>query len=134
MALFLFTKAILAGEPIRLFNRGDMARDFTYVEDIVAGTVAALDRPPRAEGNVPPHRIYNLGNHRTQPLLRLVELIEEATGRKAERLLEPMQPGDVRETYADIEASTRDLGFAPRVPLDEGVLKFVDWYRSFYGA
>lgn len=134
MALFIFTKAILEGRPIRVFNRGDMGRDFTYIDDIVQGTLAALDHPPDDEGAEPPHRVFNLGNHHTEPLLRLVELIEEATGRKAERMLEPMQPGDVRETYADIDASTRDLGFAPRVTLAEGVPRFVEWYRSHYGV
>ncbi|MDA0653845.1 MAG: SDR family NAD(P)-dependent oxidoreductase [Proteobacteria bacterium] len=134
MALFIFTKAILEGRPIRVFNRGDMGRDFTYIDDIVKGTLAALDHPPADDGVEPPHRVFNLGNHHTEPLLRLVELIEKATGRKAERVLEPMQPGDVRETYADIEASARDLGFAPSVTLAEGVPQFVEWYRSHYGV
>jgi len=134
MALFIFTKAILEGMPIRVFNRGDMARDFTYVDDIIQGILAALDHPPASNGGDPPHRIYNLGNNNAEPLLRLIELIEKATGRKAERILEPMQPGDVRETYANIEAAARDLGFAPRVPLAEGVPRFVDWYRNYYGV
>jgi UDP-glucuronate 4-epimerase len=134
MALFIFTKAILAEEPIRVFNRGDMGRDFTYVDDIVQGTLAALDHPPAGTSDKVPHRIYNLGNNHPEPLLRLIELIEQATGREAERILEPMQPGDVRETYADIEATSRDLGFAPRVPLADGVPRFVDWYRSYYGV
>ena len=132
MALFRFTRAILGGEPIHVFNRGDMARDFTYIDDVVEGVVAALDRPPGPEG--PPHRLYNLGNHAPEPVLRLVELVEAAVGRKAGTILEPMQPGDVRETFADIDSARRDLGFAPRTRLDQGVPRFVDWYRAFYGV
>jgi UDP-glucuronate 4-epimerase len=134
MALFIFTRAVLSGEPLRLFNRGEMKRDFTYVDDIVAGVLAALDRPPPAAPEAPPHRVYNLGNHRSEPLGRLVELVEQACGRKAVIELAPMQPGDVRESFADIAASTRDLGFLPRVGIDEGVPRFVRWYREHYGV
>jgi UDP-glucuronate 4-epimerase len=131
MALYIFTKAISEGRPIRLFNNGDMRRDFTYIDDIVAGVLAALDRPPgKSEGA--PHRVYNLGNHRSEELRRLVALIEAALGRKASVELAPMQPGDVAETYADIAATTRDLGFAPRVSIDEGVPRFVEWYRAYH--
>ena len=133
MAMYLFTKAILAGQKIRVFNRGEMARDFTYVDDIVTGTIAALDRPP-PRGDGVPHRIYNLGNNQPEPLPKLIELIEKATGTRADTVLEPMQPGDVPETYADIEASHRDLGFAPRTSLADGVPRFVAWYREFYGG
>ena len=133
MAMYLFTKAILAGEPIRVFNRGEMARDFTYVDDVVAGTIAALDRPPLSGDGVP-HRTFNLGNHRSEPLLKLIELIEKAVGKRANTILEPMQPGDVAETYANIDASQRDLGFAPRTSLADGVPRFVAWYREFYGV
>ncbi len=134
MALFLFTKAMLAGEPIRVFNHGDMRRDFTYIDDVVAGTLAALDHPPRRDGEAPPHRLYNLGNHRSEPLLRLIELLEGELGVRAEKRLEPMQPGDVKETYADITAAQRDFGFAPATTLDQGVPRFVAWYRSHYGV
>jgi UDP-glucuronate 4-epimerase len=134
MALFLFTRAVLAGQPLRLFNRGDMKRDFTFIDDIVAGILAALDRPPAAGPDAPPARVYNLGNRRSEQLRRLVELVEEACGRKAIVELAPMQPGDVRESFADIAASTRDLGFLPRVSIDEGVPRFVRWYREYYGA
>ncbi|MFO1056044.1 MAG: SDR family NAD(P)-dependent oxidoreductase [Dongiaceae bacterium] len=134
MALFIFTRAVLAGQPLTLFNQGEMKRDFTYVDDIVAGVVAALDHPPPAAPNAPPHRVYNLGNHRSEPLRRLVELVERECGRKAIVELAPMQPGDVRESFADIAASTRDLGFLPRVSIDEGVPRFVRWYREYYGV
>ncbi|MBM3554303.1 MAG: NAD-dependent epimerase/dehydratase family protein [Alphaproteobacteria bacterium] len=132
MALYLFSEAILAGKPIRVFNHGQMRRDFTYVDDIVAGVLAALDRPPAATPDgPPPQRIYNLGNHRGEDLLRVIGLLETALGRKAERLLEPLQPGDVPETFADIAASERDLGFHPRVTVDEGIPRFVAWFRAY---
>lgn len=134
MAAFLFTKAILAGEPIRLFNRGDMRRDFTFIDDIVAGVLAALDRPPQDDGAAPPHRVYNLGNNHPEKLTDFVALLEEALGRKALLDLQPMQPGDVYETAADIAESRRDLGFEPTTPLAVGLPKFVRWYREFYSV
>lgn len=134
MAAFLFTKAILAGEPIRLFNRGDMRRDFTFIDDIVAGVLAALDRPPQDDGTAPPHRVYNLGNNHPEKLTDFVALLEAALGRKALLDLQPMQPGDVYETAADITESRRDLGFEPVTPLAVGLPKFVRWYREFYGT
>jgi UDP-glucuronate 4-epimerase len=134
MSAYLFTKAILAGEPIPVFNNGNMRRDFTYIDDIVAGVLAALDRPPAAGGGEPPHRLYNLGNHRSEPLMRFIEVIERACGRKAAIEFKPMQPGDVPETYADIEDSRRDLGFLPRTTIDEGVLRFVSWFRDYHGV
>jgi len=132
MALWIFTKAILAGEPIQVFNNGDMRRDFTYVDDIVAGVLAALDRPP-ANGKGVPHRLYNLGNHRSEKLMRYIELIERATNHKAVIEMQPMQPGEVPESFADIEAARRDLGYAPRTPIDDGVPKFVAWFRAHHG-
>lgn len=132
MALFLFTRAILAGEPIPIFNHGDMERDFTYIDDIVAGVLAALDHPPTA-GEEAPHRVYNIGNNRPTPLLRLVEVLEQALGREAVKRFEPMQPGDVKATYADIAAIERDFGFRPKTTIEEGVPRFVEWYRTFYG-
>ncbi len=155
MSAFIFTRAILAGEPIRVFNHGDMRRDFTYIDDIVAGVLAALDRPPSrkgaaadrsafaagAEGAGSPaqahsgeggHRIYNLGNHRSEELRDFIATIEAALGRKAILDPAPMQPGDVKDTYADIESSRRDLGFAPKTTIREGIPKFVAWYRAFY--
>jgi len=131
MSAWLFTKAILAGEPIAVFNNGEMRRDFTYIDDIVAGVLTALDRPPETAPER--HRLYNLGNHRSEPLMRFIEVIERACGRKALIEFKPMQPGDVPETYADIAASTRDLGFAPRTSIDEGIPRFVAWARAYNG-
>jgi UDP-glucuronate 4-epimerase len=131
MAAFIFTRAILNGEPIRVFNHGEMWRDFTYIDDIVAGVLRALDRP--ATGT-PPHALYNLGNHRSEKLTDFVLLLETALGRKAQIVMEPMQPGDVCATYADIETSRRDLGFEPTTPISVGLPKFVAWYRHYYGV
>ncbi len=129
MAAFLFTRAILAGEPIRVFNGGEMWRDFTYVDDIVAGVLAAVARKP---SGAPPHAIYNLGNHRSEKLTDFIATLEKALGAKAQIKFEPMQPGDVARTYADIEASRRDLGFDPKTPISEGIPRFVAWYRDHY--
>ena len=131
MSAFLFAKAILAGQPIRVFNNGDMKRDFTFIDDIVAGVVAANDRPPDDGLR---HRLYNLGNHRSEPLMRFIGLIEQACGRKAIMEMAPLQAGDVPDTYADIAASTRDLGFMPRVKIDEGIPRFVAWFRDYHGS
>jgi len=131
MAAYLFTRAILAGEPIKVFNEGRMARDFTYIDDIVAGTVAAHDRPPAASDKVP-HRIYNLGNHRPEKLLDFIAVIERALGRTAIKELLPLQPGDVPETSADIETSRRDLGFEPTTTIEVGLVRFVEWYKSYH--
>ena len=139
MAMWLFAKAIFAGEPINVFGEGDMRRDFTYVDDIVSGVVACLDNPPpddgseKAGGSRSPHRLYNIGNHRSEELGRMIELLEEACGRKAERRLLPMQPGDVRDTSADISAIERDLGYAPTTRIDEGIPRFVEWYKAYHG-
>ena len=139
MAMWLFTRAIYAGEPIKVFGEGNMRRDFTYIDDIVTGVVACHDNPPpddgavKAGGSKGPHRIYNIGNHRSEELTRMIELIEQACGREAEKILMPMQPGDVRDTYADISAIQRDLGFEPKTTIDEGVPRFVDWYRAYHG-
>ncbi len=130
MAVWLFTEAMFDGRPIRLFENGTLLRDFTYVDDIVAGVLAVLDGPPAGER---PHRIYNIGNNRPEPVTRLVEIIEQATGRKARILSEPMQPGDVPATYADIDAIRRDHGFEPATPLEQGVPRFVEWYRGWRG-
>ena len=129
MSAWIFAARILASQPIPVFNRGDMRRDFTWIGDIVDGVVAALDRPPAAAGA--PHRLYNLGNHRSEELLRFIALIEAAVGRKAEIELLPMQPGDVQATYADIEASTADLGFSPKTTIDDGIPAFVAWLRGW---
>lgn len=133
------TDAVLAGRPIQVFNDGDMSRDFTYIDDIVTGVVAALDTPPVDDGNAKaggsraPHALYNIGNNRPEPLMRLIGLIEEACGRKAVIDFRPMQPGDVARTYADIDAIATDLGYAPTTPIDVGIPAFVDWFRSYTG-
>jgi UDP-glucuronate 4-epimerase len=132
MAAWLFAEAILAGKPIRLFNHGEMRRDFTFIDDIVAGVIAALDRPPPDKGDEPPARIYNLGNHRSEELRHFVALLEKALGRKAIVELLPMQPGDVPASYADITESQRDLGFEPKTSIDAGIPRFVEWYRKYY--
>ena len=132
MAAFLFADAITAGRPITLYNRGEMERDFTYIDDIVAGVLAALDRPPAAEDGAP-HKVYNLGNHRPVPLRRFVAVLEQELGMRAEIELAPLPPGDVVRTCADIEASRRDLGFEPRTPIEDGLPRFVAWYRDYRG-
>jgi UDP-glucuronate 4-epimerase len=129
MAAYLFTRAILAGQPIKVFNEGRMARDFTYIDDIVAGTVAAHDRPPTDRV---PHRIYNLGNHRPEQLLDFIAVIERLLGRTATKEFLPLQPGDVPESFADIEASRRDLGFDPQTTIEVGLARFVEWYRQYH--
>jgi len=132
MSAYIFTRAIMENRPITVFNDGDMKRDFTFIDDIVAGVIAALDRPPT--GPTAPHRRYNLGNHQAEPLMRFIATIERATNRKATIEFAPMQPGDVKETYADIEASRRDLGFVPKTPIDQGIPRFVDWFRKYHAV
>ena len=131
MALYIFTKKISEGHPIHVFNHGDMQRDFTYIDDTVAGVIASLDNPPTSESG-PPHRVYNIGNHRPEELMRLIKILENVLGTKAEIIFEPMQPGDVKETYADITAIQRDTGFVPITPIDAGVPKFVEWYQGYH--
>jgi UDP-glucuronate 4-epimerase len=126
MALFIFTRAILQGEPIEVYNYGKMKRDFTYIDDIVQGVIASMDRPV-------PYAIYNLGNSKAVDLLYFIECIEKALGKEAEKKLLPMQPGDVVETYADITESQRDLKFQPTTAIEEGIEHFISWYASFYG-
>jgi len=139
MAMWIFAKAIYAGEPIPLFNGGDMRRDFTYIDDIVRGVVACLDGPPaddgqaKAGGSTSPHALYNIGNSRSEDLMRVVELLEQEIGRKALLDPKPMQAGAVRETSADISAIERDHGFQPSTSIDEGVPRFVRWYREYHG-
>ncbi|WP_421708759.1 NAD-dependent epimerase/dehydratase family protein [Algihabitans sp.] len=132
MSLWLFTKAILTGEPIHVFNHGQMRRDFTYVDDIVRGVISALDHPPTGtQGR--PHKVYNLGNHRCEELLHFIEVIEQACGREADKRLENMQPGDVPATWADIAASQQDLGFQPETSIEDGIPRFVEWFRGYTG-
>lgn len=145
MALFLFTRRILAGEPIEVFNHGRHTRDFTYIDDIVEGVIRTLDRVPApdpafdplhpspASSNAP-YRVYNIGNHQPVQLSHYIEVLEAKLGRKAEKILLPLQPGDVPDTYADVEELARDTGYSPSTPIEVGISRFVDWYRGFYGA
>ncbi len=143
MALFIFTKAILEGKPIDVFNQGNMKRDFTYIDDIVEGIIRTLDRPaaanPSWSGEQPdpgtssaPARIYNIGNHQPVELLHFIGILEQALGKKAEKRLLPLQAGDVPATYADIDDLTKDVGFRPNTPIEVGIPRFVKWYREFY--
>lgn len=129
MAAFLFTDAILAGRPIQVFNEGRMARDFTYVDDIVPAIVAAAETAPAAPGE---HRVYNLGNSHPEALLDFIAVLESALGRKAVKEMLPMQPGDVATTFADIGPARRDLSFEPRTPIAVGLPRFVAWYREYH--
>ncbi len=145
MALFIFTRAILAGEPIEVFNNGQMQRDFTYIDDIVEGVIRTLahvaapdphwngDEPNPASSHAP-WRIYNIGNHQPVALLDMIAMLEAALGRKAKTILRPLQPGDVLSTYADVEALKQAVGFTPSTPLQEGIARFVAWYRDYYGV
>ncbi len=144
MALFLFTRKILAGEPIDVFNHGNHRRDFTYVDDIVEGVIRVLDQPavpnPEWNGNTPdpatsnaPHRLYNIGNNNWVELSRYIEVLEDCLGRKAEKNLLPLQPGDVPDTYADIDDLVNTIGYRPNTSIEVGVRRFVDWYRDYYG-
>ena len=143
MALFLFTKAILAGQPIEVFNEGQMQRDFTYIDDIVEGVLRVSERVaapnPAWNGDAPdpgtskaPYRLYNIGNNNSVELLYMIEVLEECLGRKAEKKLLPMQPGDVPATFADVDDLTRDVGFKPSTSIEEGVRRFTEWYLDYY--
>lgn len=135
MAYFLFTKAIIEGRPIKLFNHGNMRRDFTYIDDVTRVVSRLVDQSPgeRAPGGGPPARIYNVGNNHPEELLRVVTLLENELGRAAVKDMLPMQPGDVMETFADVDDLMRDTGFRPRTPIEQGIRRFVTWYREQYG-
>jgi UDP-glucuronate 4-epimerase len=144
MALFLFTRNILAGEPIQVFNHGRHSRDFTYIDDIVEGVMRTLDNVPGPDPahdplapspatSSAPYRVYNIGNHQPVELLRYIEVIEECLGRKAIKQLLPLQPGDVPDTCADVSALMRDTGYAPSTSVETGVERFVEWYLDYYG-
>ena len=145
MALFLFTRNILAGKPIDVFNYGNHRRDFTYVDDIVEGVIRVLDRPAEANpdwsGDRPdsatsyaPYRLYNIGNNNTVELRRYIEVLEDCLGKKAERNLLPLQPGDVPDTFANVDDLVRDFDYRPGTPIEVGVQRFVDWYLDYYGV
>src|SRR5689334_1619944 len=143
MAMWIFTKAILAGEPIKLFNNGNMRRDFTYVDDVVESVARLVDRRPAGNpdfstaspdpgSSSAPWRVYNIGNNKPVELLEVVRLLEETLGKKAKRELMPMQPGDVPATYADVDDLMRDVDFRPATPIAEGIRRFIEWYRAYH--
>lgn len=132
MAYWIFAEKIPKGEPIRVFNHGKMSRDFTYIDDIVPGTIAALERPSNQLGLEVPHQGYNLGNDRPEPLLDMMRLIEEGLGRTAEKEFEPMQKGDLERTWADIDRARTELDYAPAVCLGEGLKHFTDWFSVYW--
>jgi UDP-glucuronate 4-epimerase len=143
MALFKFTRQMLAGEPIDVYNYGHHRRDFTYVDDIVEGIVRVLDRPaepnpawsgddPDPQSSSAPYRLYNIGSNNPVDLLRYIELLEVTLGIEARKNLMPMQPGDVPDTYADVDDLMRDTGYRPQTPVDEGIRNFVAWYKDYY--
>jgi len=145
MALFLFTRAILTGKPIDVFNHGEMERDFTYIDDIVEGVVRVADRIPSVNqswsGDHPdpassnaPYRLYNIGNNRPEKLLRMIEVLESCLGRTAVKNMLPMQAGDVKATAADVADLVRDVGFSPSTPIEVGIQRFVEWFREYYGC
>jgi UDP-glucuronate 4-epimerase len=145
MALFLFTKAILSGQPIQVFNHGNMKRDFTYIDDIVEGVARVMKQLPAPDpgwsGDAPdqgtsyaPYRIYNIGNNRPVGLLKFIETIEEVLGRKADKVFLDLQPGDVAATYADIDDLYEAVGFRPQTPIEVGIRRFISWYREYYGV
>ncbi len=144
MALFIFTKAILEGRPIDVYNHGEMRRDFTYIDDIVEGVVRVVDRPPAGEpgwsgkspdpsGSKAPYRVYNIGNGQPVDLMAFIRAIEDSVGRKAEINFLPLQAGDVPATWADTSDIERDFGFRPKTPIERGIARFVEWYRRYHG-
>ncbi len=134
MAYFKFADAILEGRPIDVYNHGDMRRDFTYIDDIVDGIEAIVTRTPAAASDKVPHRVYNLGHNHPEQLLDMIRLLEDFLGVQAQKNFLPMQPGDVYSTFADITETTRDYGFVPKVPLEQGLKQFADWYRGYRGS
>jgi len=145
MALFLFTKAILEGRPINVFNYGNMERDFTYIDDIIEGVLRVMDKVPGPnprwrDGNADPgkgyapYRLYNIGNNNPVDLMSFIQILEDCLGKKAKKNLLPLQPGDVIATYADVDDLIKDVGFKPSIPIEEGIRRFVAWYKSYYGC
>ena len=144
MAMWIFTASIIEGRPIKVFNQGNMRRDFTYIDDVVESVVRLVDRAPTPnaawDGNAPdpgssaaPWRIYNIGNNNPVDLMHFIACIEKALGREAKKNFLPLQPGDVPKTYANVDALVADVGFKPATPIEEGIAKFIAWYRSYYG-
>jgi UDP-glucuronate 4-epimerase len=145
MALFLFTRAILNDEPIQVFNYGKMKRDFTYIDDIIEGVYRVMDRIPTADAewnseqpdpatSLAPYRVFNIGNNNSVELEHFIRVLEECLGKRAQRTYMPLQPGDVPQTYADVEDLMQAVGYKPGTPVETGVSEFVTWYRSYYGV
>lgn len=132
MAYFKFVDAISNNKSIDVYNHGKMQRDFTYIDDVVEGIIRVLHQPPNLDTTTPPYKLYNIGNNQPVTLMRFIEVIETAMGKAAEKNFLPMQPGDVPATYADVDALMNDVGFQPKTPIEEGIQKFVTWYRSYY--
>ena len=138
MAYFLFTRSILEGKPVKVFNRGDLYRDFTYIDDIVEGVIKVLEKPPSVKiikddrETHPPHKLYNIGNSTPVRLLDFIETIEKELGIKAVKEFYEMQPGDVYKIYADVSGLQRDFAYSPDTPLEKGIKKFVEWYLNYY--
>ncbi len=140
MMMWIFTKKILSGEPIPVFNHGEMYRDFTYIDDIVSGIVSSLENPPlddgqlKSGGSFKPHRLYNIGNYRSEHLMKVIEILEEQCGRKALIDFQDIKPGDVPKSFADISAISNDLGYQPSTSIEVGVPNFVRWYQDYHKA
>lgn len=132
MAYFLFVKAILNNEPIKVYNNGQMERDFTYIDDIVEGIIRVIDNKPKSTMDSPPYKLYNIGNSKPVNLLHFIETIEQSLGKKAIKQFEPIQAGDVPLTYADVRSLISDMKYTPKTSIEEGIKKFVDWYLSYY--
>ncbi len=132
MAYWKFTDAILNDRPIDVFNDGDMKRDFTFIDDVIDGILKLIEKGPMHEPDRAPHMVYNIGNNQSEPLMRMIEILEKAIGKKAQKNFKPMQPGDVKETFADISRSQHNFGYAPNIRIDEGLPRFVAWFKDFY--
>ena len=134
MAYFNFTEKIMKGETIKFFNNGDMYRDFTYVDDIVQGIVNLLEHPPEADSAGDRHKVYNIGNNKPEKLMHFIEVLEKCLGHEAKKEFLPMQPGDVYQTYADVDDLIADFRFKPETSIEEGLEKFVEWYKGYYNC
>jgi UDP-glucuronate 4-epimerase len=132
MAAFIFCQAILNGEEIEVYNNGDMLRNFTFIDDVVEGTIAALDHPPQPKPGEAPYALYNIGNHKTEQLMDFIHTLEDLLGKTAKINFQPLQAGDVMKTYADINAAQRDFGFNPKTNIQDGLRQFVEWYKLYY--
>lgn len=134
MAYYHFTRSILAGEPVKVFNNGDMMRDLTYIDDVIESTVRIMDLPAEADWTGVPWRVYNIGRNKPENLMHIIEVLEDAIGKKAEKVMLPMQPGEMVDTYADSTPLINKTGFTPSINIEEGLAQFVDWYRDFHGV